>query len=650
MEKTHRLLSHPDRISTYFKTQVPVLSVVTVSGLIYNIGMAAGPFFEGKLAQCLYDILKGKATFHDMLLLAISYVFVIFVVQLMRAVKRFGVRRFANNISRSMRRALYNSLVHAGQGELEKENLGSLLTKAISDVDACAEGMRKFTTEIFDTGVVMVVYLAMLLHYDWRLTILACLFVPFAYLAAGKLKANVTTANAAYKQSASSLNGLTMDRVGNAVTYRIFGREKERGEAYEKALTDYEHKSAIANLYESALGPLYDAVAMAGAVLILYFGARNVAGTGWTSWNIAAFTTFLACFTKLAVKASHAAKLFNAVQKASVSWKRIQPLMKEPKEDQLQVCSIPVKEASLSFQDVSCGWNTPDMLRHISFSASPGEIIGITGEVASGKTMLGRVLTGEVPYEGKIILGGKEFRQITEEEKLCSITYMGHDPQLLSTTIAGNVALGEPVDVEEAIKAASLEKDLADMHRTKDDLAGTGGSMLSGGQQARLALARAFAHARSILVLDDPFASVDKKTESEILKTMRRKFPDRVVLLISHRLSHFPEFDHVLYLHDGTSTFATHTQMTEREPGYRKLFEGQAASGRQTVDGQKPRDPGMVDAQKPRDPEPAEGLGNGKPGTPGDPVKAKTKTPGDPVKAKTKTPGGQVKGGGCDEK
>ena len=73
--------------------------------------------------------------------------------------------------------------------------------------------------------------------------------------------------------------------------------------------------------------PLYNIIATGGAVLILYFGAKNVLGTGWSAWNIAAFTTFFSCFTKMALKASHAAKLFNAVQKAQVSWARIRPYM-----------------------------------------------------------------------------------------------------------------------------------------------------------------------------------------------------------------------------------------------------------------------------------------------------------------------------------
>ncbi|MFV4891826.1 hypothetical protein [Lactobacillus delbrueckii] len=69
---------------------------------------------------------------------------------------------------------------------------------------------------------------------------------------------------------------------------------------------------------------------MFGIVLIIYFGSRNVLHIGWKAWDLASFTTFLACFTKLATKVSHAAKLFNAVQKAQVSWVRIRLLMSDP--------------------------------------------------------------------------------------------------------------------------------------------------------------------------------------------------------------------------------------------------------------------------------------------------------------------------------
>jgi ATP-binding cassette subfamily B multidrug efflux pump len=145
--------------------------VVTISGLIYNIGMVAGPYFQGQLVQGLYDLLNHKILANRLIQLSLLY-----LVQVCRAIKRFSVRIFANHTSHRMRRLLYNVLLHRQFGD----DTGSLMTKAISDVDSCVERMRKFTTEIFDTGVVMIAYLAMLLYYDVRLTILACMFTSLA--------------------------------------------------------------------------------------------------------------------------------------------------------------------------------------------------------------------------------------------------------------------------------------------------------------------------------------------------------------------------------------------------------------------------------------------------------------------------------------
>lgn len=162
-------VTRPHRILSYFKLELWPLTLVTISGVLYNIGMVAGPYFEGRLAQCLFDIMKGNQVLSAMVSLAITYLAVILFVQLMRCIKRFYIRRFANDTSRNMRHMLYNSLVNMNNEELERESLGTVMTKTVADVDACVEGMRKFTTEVFDTGVVLVAYLAMLFFYDWRL-------------------------------------------------------------------------------------------------------------------------------------------------------------------------------------------------------------------------------------------------------------------------------------------------------------------------------------------------------------------------------------------------------------------------------------------------------------------------------------------------
>ena len=140
------------------------LALVTASGLIYNVGLLATPWFEGWLTQCLADILGGNETAAQMAVLVLAYIAVTLLVQAARFIKRFYVRRFANNINRRMKGVLYANLVRQSRVALEQEGAGELMTKAISDVDDCVEGMRKFTTEIFDTGLPLT-FLAVLLYF-----------------------------------------------------------------------------------------------------------------------------------------------------------------------------------------------------------------------------------------------------------------------------------------------------------------------------------------------------------------------------------------------------------------------------------------------------------------------------------------------------
>ena len=525
------------------------------------------------MTGCLVNILQGRSQFTDMLILVLSYIIAITVVQVSRYIKRFYVRRFANNVNRRMKQILYGSLLNKSRASLRKEGEGDVMTKAILDVDDCVEGMRKFTTEIFDTGVALVAYAGMLLWYDWRLALLCMIFPPVSYTIAEKMKRVVQKTGAAYKVQSGVLSTATLDRAQNAITYRVFGREEERQEAYEKNLSDYEQSAVKANIWNAVMPPVYRIISMAGVLFILYFGQKNVLGSGWSTWNIAAFTTFLACFVKLSVKSSSAAKLFNAVHKAEVSWKRIRPLMKQ-KEIQSEgsgskACDLKVDNLSFSYPDGKT------VLRDVSFSANQGQIIGITGSVACGKSTLGKVFLCEYPYEGRILLNGEELREKTASERTKSIGYLGHDPELFNDTIENNILMGDSADVERYLQMVCLDRDVSEMEDGLQTLAGNGGVRLSGGQAQRLALARTLCHRRPLLILDDPFSALDENTEKEIFENLKQISKESIVLLISHRLYLFPEMDQVIWMKDGKTTVSNHETLMEQVPEYAKLFAEQ---------------------------------------------------------------------------
>ena len=562
----------PDRIGSYFRLEWLPLALVTVSGLVYNIGLLATPWFEGRLAQCLADILGGSATAAAMAMLVLAYVVVTLVVQAARFLKRFYVRRFANNINRRMKGILYANLVRQSRAALETEGAGELMTKAISDVDDCVEGMRKFTTEVFDTGVALAGYTVMLLVYDWRLALLCLLFTPVSYVCAARMKKPVQREGAAYKKAAGALRAATLDRAQNAATYRIYGCETAHEQRYEDVLTTYEKTAVRSNVWQSALPPLYLAVSEAGVLFILWFGAKNVLGIGWSTWDIAAFTTFLSCFTKLTVKASKVAKLFNSVQKAEVSWKRIKPLMKLPKE--LAPLAIPAP-ADVKLQDLSFAYGEEPIFSGLTLTAHPGDIIGVTGPVACGKSTLGRVFLCEMPYGGSAQFGQREFAALTPREISATVGYLGHAPELSADTIQNNVLCGSEQDAMPWLAAVALDGEVRAMENGLNTVIGSGGARLSGGQAQRLALARTLAHPRPVLVLDDPFSALDRSTEDTVFANLQAYAKDKVVFLISHRLYHFPQMQQVVFMEDGRTTVGTHEELMAAAPAYRQLYKSQ---------------------------------------------------------------------------
>ena len=125
------------------------------------------------------------------------------------------------------------------------------------------------------------------------------------------------------------------------------------------------------------------------------------------------------------------------------------------------------------------------------------------------------------------------------------------------------------------LAAVALNVEVAAMENGLETVIGTGGTRLSGGQAKRLALARTLAHPRPVLVLDDPFSALDRKTEDTVFANLQEYAKDKVVFLISHRLYHFPQMQKVVFMENGKTTVGTHDELLASVPAYRRLYESQ---------------------------------------------------------------------------
>lgn len=581
-----------DRVINYWKLSPITVACIAVFGLSFNILMVAGPIWQGKLIDGIVTGVPASVTIAGVA----SFIALILAIQTLRYFKRFFIRRFANRAGSVMRRTIYRNIMSMDAQSLERESTGNLMTRAISDVDLCVEGMRKFTTELFDTGVLLASYFVSLLAYDAGLTLAASFFIPVAMLLARWLRTAVYRRASDLRKKTGEVAGITYSSIDNAMLFRARGLEPVNRARYEAELEELTSKAIRAGLLEDSMQPIYNAIAMLGAALVLYFGGmRAIDG----SWTIGQFSAYLSIFAAMAFKASKASKLFNSVQKSQVSWARVKPYLggkiavgDEPTDeptveanagpkaardarrgDANALAELPPRRLEVADLSVRYEGASVDAVSGITFAGDPGEIIGITGPIACGKSTVAAAIAGLYPYGGSVRVDGRELRELDPETRSAEIAWMGHGADLLSDTILENLTLGEGADVSEALADARLVEDLKAMPDGTATRVGNAGVRLSGGQQARVALARALLGKRKIIALDDPFASVDVKTEGQIIQTLKRNYRDSLIILVSHRLTAFPRVDRVLFIGgDGKPELGTHRELLARSEAYREIY------------------------------------------------------------------------------
>ena len=560
-------IKNPDKIKNYWIKEKKSVILLTLFGILYDVGMVARPIYQGKLI----DALIAKVNFNNLIKLSLTFIFIIGMVQFFRYLKRYYVRQFANATTATMRFMIYNNILHKEEKELNDENMGSLMTKAISDVDVCVEGMRKSTTEVFDTGVLFITHLVTLLQYDVKITLYACIFIPAAVFIAEKMKKIIFKFTKAYRSQLSQVSDITYDRIDNAILYRLYGREADNRVVYEEELEDFEKKAIVANIWENAMQPIYNVIAMGGIVFVIIMAGEKVYEGSFT---VGVFSAYISIFTIMAAKASRIARLFNTIQKSSVSWKRIKSFLKEYKEID-KTRGIISKETKLEIENLYLKYDKSSdyIIKNLNFKARENNIVGITGPIGCGKSTLGRVFLGNINYEGSIKIDNKELRDYSEYERSKIISYMGHDAHLISDTIYNNITMGDDGDISHVLKMVCFDEDLKSMENGIETLVGNGGVRLSGGQQARIALARTLYHKNKILILDDPFSAVDMKTEKNIIDNLRANYGDCLILLISHRLAIFKYLNQIILINeDKTLEYGNHQKLIENSTLYNQLY------------------------------------------------------------------------------
>ncbi|MCQ6279433.1 thiol reductant ABC exporter subunit CydD [Bacillus sp. EB600] len=234
-----------------------------------------------------------------------------------------------------------------------------------------------------------------------------------------------------------------------------------------------------------------------------------------------------------------------------------------------------VKDMDLRFVD-----NNDNGLKHIDFTITGTKKVGIIGASGAGKSTLVDLLSGFlVPTKGEFLIDGK-FESLLQEDWQKQVTYIPQHPYLFSNTIFNNICFYHPNATEQDVKAAAQAAGLTEVIKALPDglntKVGEGGRTLSGGQEQRMAIARAFLGNRPILLLDEPTAHLDIETEYDLKETMLQLFAGKLVFFATHRLHWMLDMDQILVLEHGELVeIGTHDQLMEKHGFYYQLVKTQ---------------------------------------------------------------------------
>lgn len=547
-------MKHYNKIRYYFYYLWGILVPLTITGILYDSLMSFIPRIQG-------DAINSIKQQNTDLIIKSSLIFLglTIFVQINRFLKRYLVRVFSNKMNYLMRNKCFNHMLSLDMAFYEQNKVGDILNKNTTDISDTCESIRKLTTEIFDTVILMIGYIVSYFLLDYKIALMSLPFVLISIIISLFLKKKVYMTTKDYKEYSSKFKDSTLNMLKNEIYFRGMGVNEKYIDQYSKEVDILAKKNVKNLVYKASMESIYSSIGFIGLFFVLYFGLNNVIdGT----YDIGTFTTILTTFVLIANKGAKVGKSFNAYQGLKVTWKRIKPFLEEDieKEEEYQFNSdgLSLIDFSYSYDD----FKTPT----ITYSFNKDEKIGIVGRVHTGKSTLLKSLTGLYEYDGEAKLNGIDLKDLFKSKNQV-ISYCPSKESLFKDSIANNIELGRDGNIKEALNSACLADSQLDINTEINPTMVN----ISGGQKQRLMLARSLYHQSNMYLLDNPFSSLERSMSESISNQVLDM--NGLFFIVTNDENILKKLDRIIYLNDGIAKIDTYFNLL-KDDSFKSLVEG----------------------------------------------------------------------------
>lgn len=464
-----------------------------------------------------------------------------------------GVSR---DIEYDLRNDLFGHLTTLSQTFYNRYRTGDIMARSTNDLNAVRMMLGPGLMYWTETGLTLVLSIAVMSFVDWRMTMTALIPAPLVSIAVIFFGRRIHERFEKIQAMFSTISSRVQENLAGVRVIRAYVQERSELEEFERMNREYiTHNIRLARL-SGLFYPLLQSLVGLTFLSVLVAGGHRMLEGKLSAGSFVMFNTYMGMLIWPMIAVGW---VVNLIQRGRASVERIQEILAE--KPAIAAPAVPKTladpvQGALRFEGVSLEYPAGFALRDLNLEIPGGSTVALVGHTGSGKSSIVNLIPRLVdPTQGVVRLDGVDLRELDPQELRRQIAVVPQETFLFSTTIAENIALGvrkaSAEEIRKAAEIAGLGPDIGTFANGLETMVGERGITLSGGQKQRTAIARAILRNPRILILDDALSAVDTVTEERILQGLATVMQGRTTILISHRVSTVRHADRIFVIEKG---------------------------------------------------------------------------------------------------